>query len=50
MREIAPDLGYARRTSNEKARRVLGWQPRRPEEAIIAAAQSLVAKGLVKKK
>ena len=50
MREIAPDLGYARRTSNEKARRVLGWQPRAPEEAVIAAAQSLVVKGLVKKK
>jgi nucleoside-diphosphate-sugar epimerase len=50
MRDIAPDLGYARRTSSEKARRALGWQPRGPEEAIIAAAQSLVAKGLVKKK
>ncbi|GAA0459203.1 dihydroflavonol-4-reductase [Paractinoplanes deccanensis] len=41
MREIAPDLGYARRTSNEKARRVLGWQPRDPREAIVAAAESL---------
>jgi nucleoside-diphosphate-sugar epimerase len=47
MREIAADLGYARRTSNETARRVLGWHPRRPEEAIVAAARSLVAKGLV---
>jgi nucleoside-diphosphate-sugar epimerase len=43
MREIAPDLGYARRTSNEKARRVLGWQPRDPKEAILAAARSLVS-------
>ncbi len=50
MRAIVPDLGYARRTSNEKARRVLGWQPRDAGEAIIAAAQSLIAKDLVKKK
>jgi len=28
---------------------VLGWRPRDPEEAIIAAAQSLVAKDLVRK-
>ncbi|WP_236795528.1 aldehyde reductase [Amycolatopsis sp. GM8] len=50
MRGIAADLGYARKTSNDKARKVLGWQPRGPEEAIVAAAQSLVAKGLVKTK
>ncbi|WP_432825660.1 SDR family oxidoreductase [Dactylosporangium sp. CA-092794] len=50
MREIASDLGYSRKTSNEKARRVLGWKPRGPEEAIVAAAQSLVAKNLVKTK
>jgi nucleoside-diphosphate-sugar epimerase len=47
LREIVPDLGHARRTSNEKARRVLGWQPRQPEDAILDAARSLVAKGLV---
>lgn len=50
MREIMPDLGYARKTSNEKARRVLGWRPRDPQDAILAAAQSLIAKDLVKKK
>ncbi|MFJ7217752.1 SDR family oxidoreductase [Amycolatopsis sp. NPDC098790] len=50
MREIVSDLGYARKTSNEKARRLLGWKPRGPEEAIVAAARSLVAKGLVKTK
>jgi nucleoside-diphosphate-sugar epimerase len=48
FRSIAPDLGYAKKTSNEKARRVLGWTPRAPEEAILAAAESMVAKGLVK--
>ncbi|MFE4575649.1 SDR family oxidoreductase [Streptomyces chartreusis] len=49
LREIVPDLGYARKTSNAKAYRVLGWQPRDPKEAIIAAAESLVAKDLVHK-
>lgn len=47
MRAVAPDLGYAKRTSNEKARRELGWEPRDPHEAITAAARSLVAEGLV---
>ncbi|MFD5624906.1 SDR family oxidoreductase [Streptomyces sp. NPDC127072] len=47
LRAIVPDLGYAKRTSNEKARRVLGWTPRDPEEAVIAAAESLVKKGLI---
>lgn len=48
LRGIAPDLGYAKRTSNEKARRVLGWTPRDPHEAIVAAAESMVRKGLLK--
>ncbi len=43
LRANVPDLGYAKRTSNERARRVLGWQPRTPEDAIVAAAQSMVA-------
>ena len=42
-----PDLGKVRRASNEKARRVLGWEPRSNEEAILATAQSLVRLGLV---
>lgn len=44
FRAIAPDLGYARKTSNEKARRLLGWTPRDPHEAILAAAESMLAK------
>lgn len=50
LRTVAPDLGYAKKTSNEKARRVLGWRPRNPEEAIIAAAQTMTAKNLVEQK
>jgi nucleoside-diphosphate-sugar epimerase len=42
MRPFVADLGYAKKTSNEKARRVLGWDPRKPSEAIVAAATSMV--------
>jgi len=44
MRPFVPDLGYAKKTSNDKARRVLGWTPRESREAIVAAATSLVAR------
>jgi nucleoside-diphosphate-sugar epimerase len=48
VRELVPDLGYARKMSSEKAQRVLGWQPRKPEVAIIETAESMIKKGLVK--
>lgn len=48
LRPFVPDLGYAKKTSNEKARRVLGSTPRDPHEAIVAAAKSMVRKGLLK--
>ncbi|MBN9391009.1 MAG: aldehyde reductase [Chloroflexi bacterium] len=48
VREIAPDLGYARKMTSEKAHRLLGWQPRKPEIAIIETAESMIKKGLVK--
>jgi hypothetical protein len=47
-RQILPELGRPKNASNEKARRVLGWQPRTSEEAIVAAAESLVQFGLLK--
>jgi nucleoside-diphosphate-sugar epimerase len=47
FRLIAPDLGYVKRTSNDQARRVLGWQPRESTTAIIDAAESMVAKRLL---
>ena len=40
-RAIAPMLGINRNASNEKARRILGWQPRSNEEAILASVESL---------
>jgi nucleoside-diphosphate-sugar epimerase len=48
FRPIVPDLGYVKKVSNEKARRVLRWQPRNSEDAIIAAAESMIKKSLVK--
>ena len=42
FRSMVPDLGYSKKTSNEKARRVLGWTPRDSREAITAAAKSMV--------
>lgn len=47
FRSVVPDLGYARKMSSAKARRVLGWQPHSPEDAIVATGQSLIAKALV---
>lgn len=48
FRAAAPDLDNVRKVSNEKACRVLGWKPRDPEEAIIAAGETMVRKGLFK--
>ncbi|MFT2816209.1 SDR family oxidoreductase [Leifsonia sp. A12D58] len=47
LRQIVPQLGQPKRVSNEKARRMLGWEPRSNEEAILATAESLVRLGLV---
>ena len=48
FRPVAADLDYIKKVSSEKARRVLGWQPRRSEDAIVAAAESMIAKSLVR--
>ena len=45
---IVPDLGKSRQMSNEKAKTVLGWEPRSNVDAIIATAESLIKFGLVK--
>lgn len=42
------ELGKERRTSHDKATRVLGWQPRSTEESLVDTAQSLFAEGVVK--
>lgn len=47
MRANAADLDYERRASHEKAKRVLGWEPRPGREAVIAAGRSMVEAGLL---
>lgn len=47
-RLMLPELGKVKNSSNEKARRMLGWVPRSNEECLIAAAESLLQRGLLK--
>lgn len=47
-RATVPELGKMKNATSAKARRVLGWTPRTPREAILASAESLVALGIVK--
>jgi nucleoside-diphosphate-sugar epimerase len=48
VKQIVPELGKPKNASSGKARRLLGWSPRSNEEAIVAAAESLVQLGLLK--
>jgi len=48
VRQILPELGKVKNSSNEKAKRLLGWAPRSNEECIVTAAESLVRLGLLK--
>ena len=43
IRQLVPMLGKVREASSEKARRLLGWNPRGNEEIILATAESLIA-------
>jgi dihydroflavonol-4-reductase len=47
MKSIVPLLGVNMDATGAKARRVLGWEPRSSEEAIVATAESLIRLGLV---
>jgi len=42
LRPIMPALGRRNRHSTEKARRVLGWQPRPAAETVVDCAKSLI--------
>ncbi len=48
VKQIVPELGKDRNATNEKAKRLLGWNPRSREDAIVATAESLLALGLTK--
>jgi dihydroflavonol-4-reductase len=45
---LSAELGTAKRASADKARRVLGWQPRPTDESIVDGATSLVELSLVR--
>ena len=45
--QIAPDLGKVRTSTSEKAKRLLGWEPRSAEDALVATAESLLQLGLL---
>jgi dihydroflavonol-4-reductase len=47
---IIPSLNWDFELSNEKAKRILKWQPRSTEEAILSMAESLIENGLIKTK
>ena len=48
VQQILPELGKRKNATNEKARRLLNWQPRSNEECLVATAESLVQLGLLK--
>ncbi|KHL04447.1 SDR family oxidoreductase [Sinomonas humi] len=48
VREISSQLNIIRAASNEKARRMLGWEPRSNEEAAVSCAESLLRLGIVR--
>ncbi len=48
IRQFSSELGKKRNATNEKARRVLGWEPRSSADAIAATGESLVRLGLLK--
>jgi dihydroflavonol-4-reductase len=49
LKPLVPLLDSTRRATSAKAQRLLGWQPRTPQEAIIATAESLLTFGVVPK-
>jgi nucleoside-diphosphate-sugar epimerase len=47
VRPMVHDLGVFKPLSNEKARSVLGWQPRSAEDALIEMGESLLQRGVI---
>lgn len=48
VKGLLPLLGVDLSASGDKARRLLGWQPRPPADAIEAAARSMIEVGIIK--
>ena len=47
-RQILPELGRNKQAVSDKAKAVLGWQPRSREDAILASGESMLRLGLLK--
>ena len=47
VRQIVPELGRYKNATSAKAQRLLGWNPRSSEDALVATAESLLRLGLV---
>jgi nucleoside-diphosphate-sugar epimerase len=47
LRDVTERLGHPINASSEKARRLLGWEPRSPEDALVATAKSLIDFNLI---
>ena len=47
-RAALPELGKYKNATSAKARSVLGWSPRSPEDALVASAESLLQLGLLR--
>lgn len=47
LKGVAPLLNYDMTATGRKAERLLGWAPRSREEAIVAAAESLIRLGML---
>jgi nucleoside-diphosphate-sugar epimerase len=48
VQSVLPELGKRKNGTNAKAKRLLGWAPRSPDDAIVATAESLKQLGLLK--
>jgi nucleoside-diphosphate-sugar epimerase len=49
LRQLLPMLGKIRHATSAKAERVLGWQPRSREDALVATAESLLKFGVIER-
>ena len=47
LRSVAPELGRRKHSTSAKARKLLGWEARSVEAALVATAESLIELGLL---
>ena len=46
--QLVPELSKSKNATSAKAKRLLGWAPRSREDAVVAAAESLIRLGVLK--